>query len=190
MAHVPFGMSRNLAAYETATDWLTVLLNHSRFSLVPDEQARRASSNVGSGNRGADQAATNPFATVLNGLSGLFARGSGPPSGAVTPDAQEPPPSSTAPQPVAQTTDRTGSTSAEPEEHHSNLPPTLMETGGAVGVTPTQSETVRCLPEEAAAEVPAISYTSAIPSDYREMMRRREQEMREQRAQHRGDSEE
>jgi hypothetical protein len=171
-------------------DWLTVLLNHSRFSLVPDEQARRASLNVGSGSGGADQASANPFATVLNGLSGLFGRGSGPPSGVATPDAREASPSDSASQQTAQITDRPEPTSARSAEQHSSLPPPSMETGRADGVTPMRSETVQILPEEAVAEAPASSYTSAIPSDYREMMRQREQEMRARRAQHRADSEE
>ena len=151
----------------------------SRFSLVPDAEAQRSAASASSPG-GSQDTPMNPFAAVLSGLSGLLGG-----TNTASTSATGAPASET----TVQVADRprAGDQQAdEPRELSSSgdiLSPVAITASGETA--PASGAESQSLNDERHEQPPIegpVQYTSGI-SDYRETMRRREQELRHRQTQ-------
>lgn len=143
---------------------------------MPDAEARQSASSSDRTGGAPPTGSVNPFAAVLSGLSGLLQTQSAP----VAPTSEQSASSrGTQDRDLRQVDD---SSQAEGPALATAVPPVTVESDMTMASPTAQSgREVESTPQTPA---PA-PYASAIPSDYRETMRRREQDMRERRAQSR-----
>jgi hypothetical protein len=143
---------------------------------VPDAEARQSASSSDRTGGAPPTGSVNPFAAVLSGLSGLLQTQRAP----VASTSEQPASTQdTQPRDLPQVDE---SSQGEGPASATALPPVTVGSDTTMASPTAQSgREVESTPQTPA---PA-PYASAIPSDYRETMRRREQDMRERRAQSR-----